>query len=82
VKTSLFLKSAAVLLTALALGVFLFTRVRVNAEASAPSCDLLITNARIVDGPGNPWFGAGVAIKDDQITSARPGIALRGPGSQ
>ena len=53
-KTSLFLKSAAVLLTALALGVFLFTRVRVNAEAAAPTYDLLITNARIVDGSGNP----------------------------
>jgi adenine deaminase len=90
-----------VLLTALALGVFLFTRVRVDAEASAPSYDLLITNARIVDGSGNPWFKADVAIKDgriarigrlgpetapvlenDQMTSARPGIALRGPGSQ
>jgi cytosine/adenosine deaminase-related metal-dependent hydrolase len=67
VKTSLFLKSAAVLLTALALGVFLFTRARVNAEASAPSNDLLITNARIVDGSGNPWFRADVAIKDGRI---------------
>lgn len=66
-KTSLFLKSAAVLLTALALGVFLFTRARVNAEASAPSYDLLITNARIVDGSGNPWFKADVAIKDGRI---------------
>jgi len=67
VKTSLFLKSAAVLLTALALGVFLFTRVRVNAEASAPPYDLLITNARIVDGSGNPWFRADVAIRDGRI---------------
>ena len=64
-KTSLFLKSAAVLLTALALGVFLFTRVRVNAEA--PAYDLIITNARIVDGSGNPWFRADVAIKDGRI---------------
>src|SRR6476659_10135659 len=67
VKTSLFLKSAAVLLTALALGVFLFTRGRVNAEASAPSYDLLITNARIVDGSGNPWFRTDVAIKDGRV---------------
>jgi N-acyl-D-amino-acid deacylase len=67
VKTSLLLKSAAVLLTALALGVFLFARVRVNAQAPAPPYDLLITNARIVDGSGNPWFRADVAIKDGRI---------------
>jgi hypothetical protein len=67
VKTSLFLKSAAVLLTALALGVFLFAHVRVDAGAPAPPYDLLITNARIVDGSGNPWFRADVAIKDGRI---------------
>src|ERR1044072_9891409 len=67
VKTSLLLKSAAVLLTALALGVFLFARVAVNAHAPAPLYDLLITNARIVDGSGNPWFRADVAIKDGRI---------------
>ena len=64
-KTSPFFKSAAVLLTALALGVFLFVRVAV--EAHAPAYDLLITNARIVDGSGNPWFRADVAIKDGRI---------------
>ena len=55
------------LLTALALGVFLFARVRVDAQAPAPPFDLLITNARIVDGSGNPWFRADVAIKDGRI---------------
>ncbi|HKY29443.1 MAG TPA: D-aminoacylase [Pyrinomonadaceae bacterium] len=29
--------------------------------------DLLITNARIVDGSGNPWFRAEVGIKDGRI---------------
>jgi len=54
-----------VLLTALAFGVFLFARV--DAYAPAPAYDLLITNARIVDGSGNPWFRADVAIKDGRI---------------
>ena len=53
-KTRLFLKSAAVLLTALALGVFLFARHRVDAQAPAPQYDLIITNARVVDGSDNP----------------------------
>jgi hypothetical protein len=77
VKSSLFLKSAAVLLTALALGVFLFTHVRVNAGAPAPSYDLLIINARIVDGSGNPWFRADVAIQDGRIAR----IGRLGPGT-
>ena len=29
--------------------------------------DLVITNARIIDGSGNPWFRADVAIKDGRI---------------
>jgi N-acyl-D-amino-acid deacylase len=29
--------------------------------------DMLITNARIVDGTGNPWFWGSVAIKDGKI---------------
>ena len=33
----------------------------------APAYDLVITNVRIVDGTGNPWFRADVAVKDGQI---------------
>lgn len=33
------------------------------------SYDLLITNARIVDGSGNPWFRADIGIKDGRIAS-------------
>ena len=79
-KTSLFFKSAAVLLTALALGVFLFARVAVDAQAPAPSYDLLIINARVVDGSGNPWFRADVAIKDGRIARIgrlKPETAVR-----
>ena len=64
---SLFPKSAALVLTALALCSFLFAQLRVEADAPAPPYDLLITNARIVDGAGNPWFRSDVAIKDGRI---------------
>src|SRR5215510_9468441 len=62
---SLFLKSAAVVVTALAVVCLLFARLPVDAKA--PVYDLLITNARIVDGSGNPWFRADVAIKNGRI---------------
>src|ERR1051325_793929 len=62
---SLLLKSAALVLSTLVAGGFLFAALHVNAEA--PTYDLLITNARIVDGSGNPWFRADIAIKDGRI---------------
>jgi N-acyl-D-aspartate/D-glutamate deacylase len=36
-------------------------------DNSAPLCDILIQNGRVVDGSGNPWFYADVAIKDGRI---------------
>jgi len=74
---SLSLKSAALVLTALALCAFLFVRLPVAAKAPAPPYDLLITNARIVDGSGNPWFRADVAIKDGRVAR----IGRLGPGT-
>jgi N-acyl-D-amino-acid deacylase len=38
-----------------------------RAHANPPVYDLLITNARIVDGSGNPWFRADVAVRDGRI---------------
>lgn len=32
-----------------------------------PAYDLVITNARVVDGTGNPWFYADVAVKDGRV---------------
>jgi N-acyl-D-amino-acid deacylase len=44
-------------------------RILLRSElASALGYDLVITNARIVDGSGNPWFRADVGIKDGRIT--------------
>ncbi|HEU4432016.1 MAG TPA: D-aminoacylase [Pyrinomonadaceae bacterium] len=65
-KTSLF-KSALLALIALALGSLLCASLDQPARAQGPTYDLVITNARIVDGSGNPWFRADVAIKDGRI---------------
>ena len=39
----------------------------VLSHSENPAFDLLITNARIIDGSGNPWFRADVGIKDGRI---------------
>lgn len=38
--------------------------------------DIVITNARIVDGTGNPWFYGDVGIRADRITTVAPRGAL------
>ena len=74
-KTSLF-KSALLVLILLALGSFLSGRVDAPARAQGSVYDLIITNARIIDGSGNPWYLADVAIKDGRI--ARIGRIAQG----
>ncbi len=44
-----------------------FTLLLVAAAALAADFDLLIRNARVADGAGNPWFHADVAVKDGRI---------------
>jgi N-acyl-D-amino-acid deacylase len=39
--------------------------------------DVLIHNARVADGTGNPWYYADVAIKDGIIAKVEPGIHAR-----
>lgn len=41
----------------------------------AQDYDLVIRNARIVDGTGNPWYRADVAVKGDTIARIAPSIA-------
>src|SRR5688572_28839980 len=40
-----------------------------KTSSNAEPYDLLITNARIVDGSGNPWFRADIGIKDGRIVN-------------
>ncbi|CAN5367713.1 amidohydrolase family protein [soil metagenome] len=44
------------------------TAINLSTAQSAPQYDLVITNARIVDGTGNPWFRGSIAIKDGRVT--------------
>ncbi|MEK6322542.1 MAG: D-aminoacylase [Acidobacteriota bacterium] len=40
-----------------------------HAQPAAPEFDLIIIRGRIVDGTGNPWFEADLAVKDGRIAS-------------
>ena len=42
---------------------------RARHRLRAPSYDILITNARVLDGSGNPWIAADVAIRGDRIAA-------------
>ncbi len=53
--------------TILLLFIFVLSCVPVIPAQTAEKFDLVITNARIVDGTGNPWFRGSVAIKDGRI---------------
>ena len=43
--------------------------------APAVAFDILITNARIVDGTGNPWYRGVVGITGDRISYVGPGVS-------
>jgi N-acyl-D-amino-acid deacylase len=44
----------------------------VTPSGSTP--DILITNARIVDGTGNPWYRGSVVVTGDRITYVGPSV--------
>jgi N-acyl-D-amino-acid deacylase len=70
---------AAVMLAALVLSVGLAAGPRAW-RAPEPAYDLVITNARVVDGAGNPWFRADVAVKGGRI--ARVGRVAASEGKR
>ncbi|HKG15792.1 MAG TPA: D-aminoacylase [Pyrinomonadaceae bacterium] len=77
------LKSGPVLLLVAAslAAVCVATRARGGPKpAPEPTYDLVITNARVVDGAGNPWFRADVAIKGGRI--ARVGRVAASDGKK
>ncbi len=43
-----------------------------SVSPRAASADLLITNARIVDGTGNPWYKGSVQVTGDRISYVGP----------
>jgi N-acyl-D-amino-acid deacylase len=50
----------------LLIGLMILPTIPANA-LTADEYDLVITNARIVDGTGNPWFRGSIAIKNGRI---------------
>ncbi|MGH9769248.1 MAG: amidohydrolase family protein, partial [Blastocatellia bacterium] len=52
-----------------ALSVLLFFSLAFSSFPQQQSYDTLITGGRILDGAGNPWFAADIAIKDGKIAA-------------
>ena len=51
--------------------------VQLVAQTDQP--DLIITNGRIVDGTGNSWFKADLAIKGNRIVEVKKGLKEKFP---
>ena len=45
-----------------------------TTPSPAGGYDLLITNARVVDGTGNPWYRGSVATRGDRIVYVGPSL--------
>lgn len=56
----------------------LFSLIPLLSSAQQP--DYIITNGRIIDGTGNSWFKADVAISGNRIMAVKAGLAKRYPG--
>lgn len=62
------------ILPGLALSLILACATVSTRGPAAPSYDILIINARIVDGTGNPWYRGAVATRGDRIAYVGPAI--------
>jgi len=47
-------------------------------RAASPAYDLVLTGGRLVDGTGNPWTYADVAVRGGRVVRVAPGGALAG----
>jgi N-acyl-D-amino-acid deacylase len=54
------------------IGLLALCAIAAFGQASGPRYDTIIRNARVLDGAGNPWFLAGVAVRDGRIASVGP----------
>src|SRR5215831_1376961 len=61
-------------LTAILLVTSCFNVVRAQQNPAANMYDLVLRNARIVDGTGSPWYRADLAIRGDTIARIAPAI--------
>jgi N-acyl-D-amino-acid deacylase len=78
------MRNRSALLAALAAAATAFAAVAAatsaTRSAAEPAYDLVITNARVVDGSGNPWFRADVAVKGGRV--ARVGRVAASEGAR
>ena len=66
-------RKSVVVLAALTM-VFTAWGISGSAIAAEAAYDLLLRNARIVDGTGNPWFRGDLAVRGDTIVQIAPSI--------
>src|SRR5947207_14799899 len=48
--------------------------------AQEPAYDLIIRNGRVIDGSGNPWYRADLAVRGDTI--ARIALSMTAPATR
>jgi N-acyl-D-amino-acid deacylase len=48
----------------------------IQQAAAQQTCDILIRHGKIVDGTGNGWYYADIAVKDGKIIAIRKNITI------
>jgi N-acyl-D-amino-acid deacylase len=56
-------------ITIIAFVCFVFCALGFRGDAQLQSYELLITGGRVLDGTGNPWFAADIAVKDGRVAA-------------